>query len=103
LLNAIKYSPDGGEIVVRIEDQGDQAQVSIRDHGIGIATEALPRLFDRFYRIEGATGAAPGLGLGLHITRALVEAHGGQIQATSSVGHGSTLTFTLPYRADELP
>ena len=103
LLNAIKYSPDGGEILVRIEDQGDQAQVSIRDHGIGIATEALPRLFDRFHRIEGATGAAPGLGLGLHITRALVEAHGGQIQATSSAGQGSTFAFTLPYRAAELP
>ena len=102
LLNAIKYSPDGGDILVRIEDQGEQARVSIRDQGIGIATEALPRLFDRFYRIEGASGAAPGLGLGLHVTRALVEAHGGRIQATSSVGQGSTLSFTLPYRTDEL-
>jgi PAS domain S-box-containing protein len=101
LLNAIKYSPDGGEILVRVEDQGGQARVSICDQGIGIEAEALPKLFDRFYRFEAASGAAPGLGLGLHITKALVEAHGGQIEATSSAGQGSTLSFTLPYRSDE--
>ena len=103
LSNAIKYSPDGGEVVVRIEDEGQQARISIVDQGIGIAAEALPRLFDRFYRIAGATERIPGLGLGLHITRDLVESHGGQIWATSpGPGQGSSFTFTLPYRpADE--
>jgi signal transduction histidine kinase len=102
LSNAIKYSPDGGEIVVRIEDEGQQARVSIVDRGIGIAANALPRLFDRFYRIAGATGRVPGLGL--HITRDLVESHGGRIWATSAgPGQGSSFTFTLPYRPVDEP
>jgi signal transduction histidine kinase len=90
--------------VVRIEDEGQQARVSIVDQGIGIAAEALPRLFDRLYRIAGATERIPGLGLGLHITRDLVESHGGQIWATSpGPNQGSSFTFTLPYRPMDRP
>ena len=97
--NAIKYSPDGGEIVLRIEDRGDRAELSIRDHGLGIEAAALPKLFDRLYRAESSTGGVKGIGLGLYITRELVEAHGGRIWAESEgPGHGSTFRFTLPYR-----
>jgi len=97
LSNAVKYSPDGGEIVVRVEDLPRQARVSVTDQGIGIPPEALPRLFQRFFRTEEAQARGiEGLGLGLHISRALVEAHGGRLWAESLPGQGSTFVFTLP-------
>jgi two-component system, OmpR family, phosphate regulon sensor histidine kinase PhoR len=99
LSNAIKYAPDGGEIVVRVEDGGGQARVSIRDRGIGIPKEMQGRLFERFYRVSGQRASAQGLGLGLYITRSLVEAHGGTITVESEPGAGSTFTFTLPHTA----
>jgi PAS domain S-box-containing protein len=98
LSNAIKYSPDGGDILLRIEDRAYEARVSVSDHGIGIISDALPHLFSRFYRAEGAlTLGVQGLGLGLYITKALVEAHGGEIWVDSEPGKGSTFIFTLPY------
>jgi PAS domain S-box-containing protein len=103
LSNAVKYAPDGGEIVISVRREGDLARVSVRDEGVGIAPEALPRLFERFYRGERTPrDGAAGLGLGLHIARSLVEAHGGRIWAESEPGRGSTFTFTLPL-ADEPP
>ncbi len=97
LSNAVKYSPDGGEIVVTVDREGDIAQVTITDQGIGIPRDAQAHLFERFYRVE-ATGhnSVKGLGLGLYITRTLIEAHGGQISVSSEVGQGSTFSFTLP-------
>lgn len=97
LTNAIKYSPGGGEIRVRVEDLADEAQVTISDNGVGIPPEALPYLFQRFYRVSNPHTNAQGLGLGLYITKALVDAHGGQIRAESTVGQGTTISFTLPY------
>jgi len=100
VMNAIKYSPDGGEVMVRAEDLGDRARVSVSDRGIGIPTEALPRLFDRFYRAENVQiGSIKGLGLGLYIAKELVEAHGGTMTVESTLGEGSTFVFTLPYQA----
>jgi PAS domain S-box-containing protein len=98
LTNAVKYSPAGGEIVMRIERRGHEARVSVQDQGVGIAAEALPHLFDRFYRVPGSpAGDAPGLGLGLYIARQLVEAHGGRIWVESDgEGRGSTFRFALP-------
>ncbi len=97
LSNAIKYSPDGGDIFLRVEDRGYEARVSLRDQGIGIIPDALPQLFNRFYRAEGALiRGVQGLGLGLYITKGLIEAHGGQIWVESAVGTGSTFIFTLP-------
>ena len=97
LSNAIKYSPDGGEILVRVEDGGTEARVSVTDHGLGVPPEALPRLFDRFYRVDSASGSARGQGLGLYISRGIIEAHGGRIAVQSQPGIGSTFSFSLPY------
>lgn len=108
LSNAAKYSPDGGEILVTLEDAGGVARVSVRDRGIGIPPDRLPGVFERFYRVAAPGEPVAGLGLGLAITRALVEAHGGRIGVASRPGRGSTFTFTLPYedltpRADRMP
>ncbi|MCA1724045.1 MAG: hypothetical protein LC748_07335, partial [Thermomicrobia bacterium] len=89
---------DGGDICLRVEDRGDEARVSVSDQGIGIIPEALPQLFDRFYRAKGAlTLGVQGLGLGLYITKGLIEAHGGRIWVETEVNKGSTFVFTLPY------
>lgn len=98
LSNAIKYSSEGSEVVVRVADLGTEARVSVQDQGVGIAPEALPRLFERFYRVQGTEERAPGVGLGLSIAKALVEAHGGTLTVESVHGQGSTFCFTLPYR-----
>ncbi len=109
--NAVKYSPEGGEVVLRAEAvfSPEQARdiptpppcllVSVEDHGIGIPEEALPHIFDRFYRADNTvTRQIGGTGLGLTIAKALVELHGGNIWARSTVGQGSTFYFTLPLR-----
>jgi len=97
LSNAIKYDPDGGDISIAVSDDGDSARVSVQDAGIGIPEEAIPRLFDRFFRVGDTTlASAKGLGLGLFITRSLVEAHGGTIEVSSTPGVGSTFTVLLP-------
>lgn len=97
LANAIKYSSDGGDIVLRAERHGPYVQVSITDQGAGIPPEALPHLFDRYYRVQATAQRIEGLGLGLWVSRMLIEAHGGELWAESEgVGRGSTFTFALP-------
>jgi signal transduction histidine kinase len=95
--NAIKYSPQGGVIVVRGKVREDEVVISIADQGIGIAPEHLNRLFEKFFRVKSGLGRhVVGSGLGLPIARAIVESHGGRIWAESQVGQGTTLYFTLP-------
>ena len=101
LTNAVKYSPDGGEILVQVENLGFEARVSVKDEGVGIAPEAVPHLFDRFYRATGVTDVARGLGLGLYITKGIVEAHGGRIEVESQPGRGSVFRFTLPLAQEQ--
>jgi PAS domain S-box-containing protein len=97
LSNAIKYSPAGGDIVVRVEAAGREARVAVHDQGIGLAPEALPNLFGRFYRAGIVSGTIQGLGLGLYISKELVEAHGGRLWAESNgPGQGSTFYLALP-------
>lgn len=100
LQNAIKYSPAGGTITVRVEQQEADALIEVIDQGIGIAPEEQARIFDRFYRARGAGERLHqghhGLGLGLYIARELVERHGGRIGVRSSPSRGSTFWFTLP-------
>ena len=93
--NAVKYSPQGREIVVRVESVTGEARLSVTDQGPGIPTAVVPHLFERFYRGEHTVGDA-GLGLGLYISRMLVNAHGGRIWAASAPGRGSTFTIALP-------
>ncbi|MER3399538.1 MAG: hypothetical protein C4313_00135 [Thermoflexus sp.] len=95
--NAHKYTPEGGQITLRARLQGPQIQVEVSDTGIGIPPEALPRIFERFYRVDDPrVQETPGTGLGLSIVKALVEMHGGRIEVESEVGRGSTFRFTLP-------
>jgi len=100
--NAIKYSPDGGNIRFGCTGQGDMLKVMISDDGMGIPKENVGRIFDRFYRVDRARARSMGgTGLGLAIAREMIEAHGGKIWAESEEGQGTTIFFTLPYDADE--
>lgn len=96
--NAIKFTPSGGRIDVRLNYTDDHAQIQIRDTGIGISADFIPHIFERFRQADGSkTRSNPGLGLGLSIVRHLVELHGGKIEAESpGVGQGATFTVTLP-------
>jgi PAS domain S-box-containing protein len=98
--NAIKYSPDGGDVDVEVATLPDRAQVRVRDRGIGIESEHMERLFTRFGRIETPqTEEIPGTGLGLYLSRELVRLHGGEIMVESIPGKGSVFTVTLPLAA----
>jgi signal transduction histidine kinase len=97
LNNAVKYSPKGGEIVVSTRVEGNKAHVVVRDHGMGIPTEALESIFERYGRVESAaTRHIQGTGLGLPIVRQIMELHGGTVWAESTVGEGSVFHLTLP-------
>jgi signal transduction histidine kinase len=97
LNNAVKYSPNGGEIVVSTRVEGSTAHVVVRDHGIGIPKEALESIFERYGRVESiATRHIQGTGLGLPIVRQIMQLHGGTVWAESTVGEGSVFHFTLP-------
>jgi signal transduction histidine kinase len=95
LNNASKFSPEGSEILVDAARHGPEVTVRVCDHGAGIPAEQLGRLFERFYR-GASTPAQPGVGLGLAIAKAMVEAHDGRIGVDSQVGSGTTVWFTLP-------
>jgi PAS domain S-box-containing protein len=95
LRNAIKFTPAGGRITVAVERTADDLMLSVRDSGVGIQDEHLPRVFDRFW--ESSEGArTKGTGLGLSIAKGIVEAHGGRIWVESAPGDGSTFAFTVP-------
>jgi signal transduction histidine kinase len=96
LSNAVKYSDPNTEITVTLERNGDEILASVTDRGRGIPPNVLPRLFERYFRSRDTSERHEGLGLGLFITRGLVEAHGGHIWVESAVGVGSTFRFTLP-------
>jgi PAS domain S-box-containing protein len=98
--NAIKYSPDGGEITVRVARDGGTARVSVTDQGVGVAPEEAPHLFEQFFRgTPTVERSIKGFGIGLSVCKELVEAHGGTIWVDSTPGAGSTFTFTLPLEA----
>lgn len=101
LNNAIKYSPDGGKITVTMKTTDDQMILSISDQGLGIPKQDLPRIFDRFYRVDRARSRAQGgTGLGLAIAKEIIKQHDGFIWAKSEYGKGSTFTIVLPYDKD---
>jgi len=101
--NAIKYTPDEGRILIAVVTQKDQLQFTVRDSGIGIPAEDLPRIFDRFYRIDKARSrAVSGTGLGLAIVKYILDALGGTIEVMSSPDSGTTFTFTLPAAQNQI-
>jgi signal transduction histidine kinase len=98
--NAIKHTPSGGRVDVRVRRHGQQAEVEVADTGSGISPEHLPRIFDRFYRADKARArVAGGTGLGLAIAKMLVDAHSGQLHISSTVGDGTQATMSLPLLA----
>jgi signal transduction histidine kinase len=93
--NAVKYTPEGGSVQVRVEEKDGGAALAVSDTGVGISEEQLPLVFDRFYRADAAR-TEEGVGLGLSIARQIAEAHGGTIEAMSKLGVGSTFVLLLP-------
>ena len=102
--NAIKYTPDGGEITVSTRQDRDEIWIQIEDTGLGIPEEELPRIFDKFYRVQTKDRQdIQGNGLGLAIVKAVVEEHGGSIEVESEVGQGSCFSFCLPLASTPEP
>ena len=94
--NAIKFSPDGGEVLVAVRRAGDDIELTVTDHGIGIKRADRARIFERFYKADRARVRGGGTGLGLAIARHVVEGHGGRIAVESEEGVGSTFAVTIP-------
>ena len=102
LVNAIKFSRRHGRVIVRVERESERYLISVEDDGIGIPTNELPHVFERFRQVDGSpTRQHAGMGIGLALARSLVELHGGTIWADSVVGKGSRFTFTLPIRTGD--
>lgn len=103
LSNAVKYSPEGGEICVAVEEKEKHLCISVTDEGVGIPKDSLPQVFDRFYRVDKARSRRlGGTGLGLAIAKQIIEAHGGSIVIDSEWNVGTTITLTLPYSAEKV-
>ena len=97
--NALKFSPKGGAVELRLGETPDGILVAVEDHGIGIAKENMPRIFDRFYHLEKhEDDLFGGIGLGLAITKSAIQLHGGQISATNAAGGGLEIKLTLPVK-----
>jgi two-component system sensor histidine kinase ResE len=98
--NALKFTPANGQVTLSAKKAGAELELSVADSGIGVESEALSRLFDRFYQVDAsrsrAGGAGHGAGLGLAIVKEIVQAHGGKIGVRSQAGHGTTFTIHLP-------
>ena len=101
LTNAFAHTPDGGRVLVAATLDKGWIVVSVGDTGIGIATEHLPRIFDRFYRPDTARSAGQGVGLGLAIVKSIAELHGGRVSIASKVGEGTVVTIALPATRDD--
>ena len=95
--NAVKYTPENGNILISSQEKGSIVQVNVADTGMGIPEEDLPRVFERFYRVDKARSRdLGGTGLGLAIVKHIVQAHYGEVFVASHVGQGSTFSFTIP-------
>jgi two-component system phosphate regulon sensor histidine kinase PhoR/two-component system sensor histidine kinase VicK len=97
--NAIKYSNEGGAVNVTAKAEGDFVKVEVEDHGIGMPGNVVSNLFHKFYRSHRSRETVAGTGIGLYISKAIVESHGGTVSVRSEEGMGSTFEFTLPVYA----
>ena len=103
LHNAVKFSPDGGDVTVRVQSAAEEVVVAVEDHGIGIPKADQVRVFERFYKADKARRRGAGTGLGLAIARHVVDGHGGRIWVESEEGRGSTFSFSIPIAAPDQP
>ncbi|HUY62081.1 MAG TPA: sensor histidine kinase, partial [Candidatus Dormibacteraeota bacterium] len=103
--NAVKYSPGGGAVAIRVHREGDAAVFEIDDHGVGIPPEEMESVFERFYRgsAAGAGIGVAGTGLGLAVARGLTDALGGRLSLRSAPGQGTTVTLVVPFAGRRLP
>ena len=100
LSNAVKYSPAGGTITVRTALVGNCFEIAVADQGIGMTSDQVERIFDKFYRADTSNTAIGGLGLGMTIVRKIVDGHGGEISVTSEKGRGTTVVVALPLHSE---
>jgi signal transduction histidine kinase len=99
--NALKFTPAGGRITVRLRQEGQNLVLEVADTGLGIPEDQLERIFERFYQVDGSMSRRfGGAGLGLALVKEIAEAHGGSVSVHSQPGEGSTFRVTLPVRAD---
>ncbi len=96
LSNAIKYNRPGGKVVMRVSQDEKNWQVSFSDNGMGIPEDAMPRLFEKFFRVKGSENKAVGTGLGLSICKGIIQGHGGKIDVKSEIGRGTIFTVYIP-------
>jgi len=101
LSNATKFSPENSSITVRARAEGSELVVEVEDHGTGLSEEEQERVFKPYHRVEQDRQRFTGLGLGLAISKQIVEAHGGRIRVESQLGRGSTFSFSLPVKGQE--
>jgi signal transduction histidine kinase len=99
LINAVKYSPDGGIVEVATTTGESSVSISIKDYGLGMTTEQVEQIFDKFYRANPGDARIGGLGLGMTIVKQIIEDHNGDITISSNPGKGTTVTLTLPIEA----
>ncbi len=97
--NAIKFSPQGGQVRISGHSEANKIKLIIEDEGIGMSPKQMEKVFDRFYRVDASSTAAEGLGLGMSIAKAIVESHGGEIQVDSEPGKGTRVSVILPFQA----
>jgi signal transduction histidine kinase len=103
IANAVRHTPANGAITITLRRDHDQAIIEVADTGTGIPPEDLPHIFERFYRADKSRSReSGGSGLGLAIAKSIVQAHGGTISATSEVGRGTTVRFTLPLKSEKV-
>jgi len=98
--NALKYSPNGGDIIVTAVSDSNGWKISVKDRGIGMTPAQTDRIFDKFYRVDASNTAIQGLGLGMSIVKQIIDAHEGEIEVESDLGKGTIVTFTLPCKTD---
>ena len=97
--NAIKFTPENGEVSISVRREGHELIIMVSDTGIGIPKEALPKIFDRFYRVQQSGKGIPGTGLGLAIVKEIVNMHNGRIEVESQPQQGTKFTIFLPLNA----